>query len=70
MRDSQSHAPLHLASQNGRLDMARLLLDHGADPNIKRNGLWSPLHLASANGHLKVAELLVQLGASVDVGIS
>ncbi|KAN0124411.1 Ankyrin repeat-containing domain protein, partial [Russula decolorans] len=57
-RDNQSQAPLHLASQHGHLDMARLLLDHGVDPNIKRNDLWSPLHLASANGHLRVAELL------------
>jgi ankyrin repeat protein len=47
--------------------MARLLLDHGVDPNIKRNDLWSSLHLASANGQLKVAGLLVQRGASVDV---
>jgi ankyrin repeat protein len=47
--------------------MARLFLDHGVDPNVKRNDLSSPLHLASANAHLKVAKLLVQRGASVDV---
>ena len=28
---------LHLASKHGHLDMARLLLDHGVDSNIKRN---------------------------------
>jgi hypothetical protein len=42
-RDNLSQAPLHLASQRGHLDMARLLLDHGVDPNITRNDLWSPL---------------------------
>jgi ankyrin repeat protein len=63
----RSWAPLHFASRYGHVDMARLLLGHGVDPNIQRDDLWSPLHLASANGHLNVAELLVQHGASVDI---
>jgi Ankyrin repeats (3 copies) len=32
--------------------MARLLLDHGVDPSIKRNDLWSPLHLATRKSTL------------------
>ena len=60
----QSEAPLHLASQHGHIDTALPLLDHGVDPNINRNDLWTPLHLASANGHLKIAEFLVQRDAS------
>ena len=67
MRDNETLAPLHFTSQHGHLDMTRLLLDHGVDPNIKRKDLWSPLHLASANGHLKIAELLIQRGASLEV---
>jgi ankyrin repeat protein len=47
--------------------MAQLLLDHGVNPNIQFNDLWSPLHLATANGHLKVVEFLIQRGASIDV---
>ena len=61
---NQCEAPLHLASQHGHIDMAQLLLDHGVDPNINCNGLWTPLHLASADGHLKIAEFPVQRGSS------
>jgi ankyrin repeat protein len=55
-----------LRHDNGHLDMARLLLDHGVDPNVQCSDLSSALHLASANNHLDIAELLLKRGASVD----
>jgi ankyrin repeat protein len=46
----------------------RLLLDHGADPNIReREDGNTPLHLASQNGRTEIARLLVEHGASVEV---
>ena len=33
--DSGGWVPLHLACNNGRLEVAEYLLDHGADPSIK-----------------------------------
>jgi hypothetical protein len=44
-----------MASENGHLDVVKLLLDHGCDPTTGNN--WTIRH-ASANGHLNVVKLL------------
>ena len=57
--------PLIAACTTGRLDLAEVLLLHGADVN-KTNGFGStPLHTASENGHLGIAFLLLEHGAHV-----
>jgi ankyrin repeat protein len=46
----------------------RLLLDHGADPNVRAredDGL-APLHRASHSGRIERARLLVEHGASIE----
>ena len=49
------------------LDIARRLLEHGADPNISTYRPSTALHCASSCGLLKVARLLLSHGAKVDV---
>jgi ankyrin repeat protein len=44
-----------------------VLLDHGADPNTRKEDLWTPLHLASANSLAETVELLLGRGADVHV---
>ena len=46
-------------------DIARRLLEHGADPNIHK-GHSSALHEASSRGFLEVARLLLGYGAKAD----
>jgi len=53
------------ASRSGYLDIAELLLDHGADVNANEENLWTPLHLASLHGHLETVEVLLNRGADV-----
>jgi ankyrin repeat protein len=59
---------LHLASYFDRPEMARLLLDHGADPNaVSRNAMsLRPLHSAASSRAAGVAQMLLDAGATVN----
>lgn len=48
------------------LEIARMLLDAGADPNAHRKG-QTALHWAARGGQMQMAELLLARGAEVDV---
>ncbi|KAH8995437.1 ankyrin repeat-containing domain protein [Lactarius akahatsu] len=64
--------PLHLASFTGRLDIARVLLDHGAKANTEDNLLKTPLHhvaegkYESQEDGNRIAHLLLEHGADVN----
>ncbi|KAF4969049.1 hypothetical protein FSARC_3703 [Fusarium sarcochroum] len=63
--------PLHFVSANGSVDIARLLLDNGAEPNVvTTKDERSPLYVASCRGHLDVVELLLEKGTAVDLASS
>jgi hypothetical protein len=70
--DSDSrHRALALAAQLGHVEVVRLLLDAGENPNrYNPDGVHShstPLHQAALAGHRAVVELLVERGARLDV---
>jgi hypothetical protein len=52
---------LHQAASQGDLEMARLLLSLGADPNIRSAWGATPLAAARRSGHQAIAELLAPL---------
>ena len=55
---------LHYAAREGRLDVVRLLLEHGADPNAREAGdNTGPLHWAAAHRALEVVRGLLDAGA-------
>ncbi|MBV9494080.1 MAG: ankyrin repeat domain-containing protein [Acidobacteria bacterium] len=55
---------LHLAAKHP--DAVRLLLEHGADPNLRDTGdRATPLHYAAANGSLESVRALLDAGADV-----
>jgi ankyrin repeat protein len=61
--------PLHSAVAHRRaevsLSMARALLEHGANPNLKQQGGYTPLHQAAHHGQDPMIELLLSHGADV-----
>lgn len=46
---------LHIASANGYLSVAELLLEHRAQVEVKDTDGWTPLHAASCWGHVSAA---------------
>ena len=62
--EQQWFTPLHEAAQTGDVEMARLLLGLGADPNIRSEWGATPLDSARQHGREAVAELLEPLTAT------
>ena len=60
------HPPIYWASHRGNVDIVRLLLDHGADPNRPHQDDISPLERSCRSDKIAVARLLLERGASVD----
>ncbi|MGO9917268.1 MAG: ankyrin repeat domain-containing protein [Isosphaeraceae bacterium] len=61
-----SGAPLRNAAAQGHLEIVKMLLAHGADPNLPEEGIaprGHALYSAVANGHLEIARLLLENGA-------
>ncbi|HEV3345334.1 MAG TPA: ankyrin repeat domain-containing protein, partial [Pirellulales bacterium] len=64
-------SPLSYAAAEGHLHIVRLLLEHGADPNLPENAAPRGLALYEAcrGNHLEVAELLLKHGADPNAGV-
>ena len=54
---------LHCAAFWGRYEIAKLLIDHGADVNALTDRRSTPLHDAARMSNAKLARLLLEKGA-------
>ncbi|KNC47506.1 uncharacterized protein AMSG_11713 [Thecamonas trahens ATCC 50062] len=57
---------LYLAAQSGSIEVVRMLLAAGANPNSAKDDGWTPLMIAVHRRHLKVARVLIGSGAEVN----
>src|SRR6267143_2715214 len=69
--DSARVSPLSHAAREGHLHIVRLLLQHGADPNMPEDlaSDGRALFEACCANHLEVAELLLERGANPNAGL-
>lgn len=64
--DGRGDRPIHHAARNGDTDIARLLIDHGADVNAASTRGHTALYCAGGHGHLDTLRLLLDHGADPD----
>jgi len=65
---TDSFPPLHLACLYGRYEVARFLIDSGADVNADAGSGWTPLHEACStqlHNDPRIVKLLIARGADV-----
>ncbi len=65
-------APIKNAAARGHLEVVKLLLERGADPNLPEEGIapnGHALYSAAANGHLEIVTLLLEHGGFPNVDV-
>jgi ankyrin repeat protein len=62
-RSTKDESALMMAALKGQTELARKLVDKGADVN--KPG-WAPLHYAATRGHLQIMDLLLENHAYID----
>jgi hypothetical protein len=65
--DGGGQSPLHFAAIGGELELARFLVDHGADLNQVNSEGRTALHYAAALGHAEICGLLIHAKADADL---
>ena len=66
--DNYNYTPLHLAVREESVEIARMLIDAGADLDIQDTwGSDTPLHDAAFFGRVEIARMLIDAKADLDV---
>ncbi|KAG7379020.1 hypothetical protein PHYPSEUDO_009152 [Phytophthora pseudosyringae] len=60
--DSLGNTALHYAADGAQLEVARALLEMGADVNLRNRRLTAPLHMAVSKARVGMAKLLLEEG--------
>lgn len=63
MRVCPIHSAAATTDPERALELSKLLLDAGADPNVRQQGGYTPLHEAALHGKLELLRLLLERGA-------
>ena len=65
-KDDNGRTPLYIAVMKDRYDVAKILIQMGADISLSDLKGWTPLHVACKNGHTGNVKLLVFHGADIN----
>jgi len=69
-REAMRVTPLASASAAQQLEIARTLIEHGANVNARAANDFTPLHEAAASGKIDFAQLFIEHGADVNAKAS
>ena len=65
--DNSNITLLYIATRNERVDIARMLIDAGADLNMQDIWNRTPLHWAVYYGKVEIVRMLIDAGARKDI---
>lgn len=55
--------PIHAAAAGRHIEICALLIEHGADVNVRQHGGFTPLHTPAQHGERAMVELFLEHGA-------
>lgn len=64
-RNGLKAAPIHSATAAGHLRIVKMLLEMGADPNVREQAGYTALHAAAQNGDIEIIQTLLVGGADL-----
>jgi len=59
--------PIHSATAGNFTNIARMLLENNAEPNVLQQSGITPLHSAAQNGNIEIIIMLLEKGANVNL---
>ena len=65
--DEYGRTDLHLAADANLVEVAKLLINHGADVSIRDYSGWAPIDYAASKNSVEMAKLLINHGADANV---
>jgi ankyrin repeat protein len=65
--ENYNWTPLHWAAGYGRVEIARMLIDAGADVNVQDEWGKTSLHWAASRGKVEIAQMLIDAGADLNL---
>lgn len=65
-KDEDGYTPLHRACYNNNIELAKLLIQYGADMNALTDFKWTPIHSSCQWTNNKCVAMLLQYGADVN----
>lgn len=69
MTTGAGNTALHYASEKNMLPEAKIILERGADPDVRNGRGWSPLNHAVGRGYTDMVRLLLETG-KVDINVN